>query len=63
GLAESRRGLGLGKILIEYPTKLGYDYIRGFQSKNLHNKDQRLKRRKILAESGKNYLTVEILSE
>ncbi len=63
GLAESRRWLWLGKILIEYPTKLGYDYIRWFQSKNLHNKDQRLKRRKILAESWKNYLTVEILSE
>jgi hypothetical protein len=54
------RWLWLWSKLIEYPSKLWFDYIRWFQSKKLDNLDHRLKRRIIIWKSEKNYLTVEI---
>jgi GNAT superfamily N-acetyltransferase len=49
GILENYRNKGLGKILLEYPKSLGYDYIWGCQMDGPSNMEQWLKRRKIIA--------------
>jgi len=62
GIFEKYKGLGLGKKLIEYPQSMGYDYIWGYQLKSLENIDDWLKRRKIYAEGGGQYITYQIFN-
>ena len=47
GVSNKFKNMGLGKMLIEYPAELGYDYVWGQQLKQLENIDDWLKRRKI----------------
>ena len=56
---ESLRGMGWGNKLKDYTRTLGYDYIWGYQHKNLNNLDDWLKRRILLGEENGSYVTIE----
>lgn len=60
GLLKEYRGKGYGKILLDYPKKMGYDYIWGVQTEVFSNIGLWKKRREVLA-TGNNglYITVE----
>ncbi len=56
---ESMRGMGWGNKLKEYPKTLGYDYIWGFQAKDLNNLNDWLKRRVLIDKQKNLYITAE----
>jgi len=49
GILDKYKGKGYGKMLLEYPKTLGFDYIWGVQSEGLSNIEKWTKRREILA--------------
>ena len=62
GVSNKFKNMGLGKMLIEYPAELGYDYVWGQQLKQLENIDDWLKRRKIHTETGGMFITYQIFN-
>ena len=58
-IKEEFRGQGWGEKLKDYPIMLEVDYIWGQQFKLLNNLDMWLKRRKLVADIGDVYFTVE----
>jgi hypothetical protein len=62
GVSSKFKNLGIGKMLINYPATLGYDYVWGYQLKKLENIDDWLKRRKIYSESGYMFTTYQIFN-
>lgn len=60
GVFKKFRNKGYGKLLINYPKKLGYDYIWGYQLKDLENLNDWLKRRKLYFDGGGLYVTYQI---
>lgn len=60
GIHPDYKGQGLGKLLIEYPSKHmkdKFDYIWGMQLKVLNNIDDWLKRRELVYDAGYMYIT------
>jgi hypothetical protein len=65
GINKEERGSGYGRTLMEYPKKMGYEYIWGIQTKGLSDIEKWTKRRKIVANAktpdGQEFwITVEI---
>lgn len=63
GVFKEYKQYGIGKDLIEYPKRLGYDYIWGYQLKSLENIKDWLKRRKLYYENPYLYITYEIFND
>lgn len=61
GVLPEFRGSGVGHALKEVPRLMGFDYIWGYQLKNLKNIDFWLRRRRVIADSGDLYITLEDL--
>ena len=57
---EAYRGKGWGNKLKDMPKEIGYDYVWGRQHKNLNNLDHWLKRRELILEKEREYVTAEI---
>ncbi len=57
---EAYRGKGWGNKLKDMPKEVGYDYVWGRQHKNLNNLDHWLKRRELILEKEREYVTAEI---
>lgn len=62
GVSSEFKNLGIGKMLINYPATLGYDYVWGYQLKALDNINDWLKRRKIYSETGNMFTTYQIFN-
>jgi hypothetical protein len=62
GIFPEHKDLGIGKMMIEYPKNLGFDYIWGMQFKQLGNIQDWLKRRKIYSDEGNVYITYQIFT-
>jgi GNAT superfamily N-acetyltransferase len=62
GVAPEFKNFGLGKMLINYPSGLGYDYIWGYQLKQLDNISDWLKRRKIYLDNEQMFITYQIFN-
>jgi hypothetical protein len=62
GIFPEHKDLGIGKMMIEYPKNLGFDYIWGMQFKQLGNIQDWLKRRKIYSDDGNVYITYQIFN-
>lgn len=62
GVSSKFKSHGLGKMLIDYPASLGFDYVWGFQLKQLDNINDWLKRRKIYSETGGMFTTYQIFN-
>jgi hypothetical protein len=56
---ESIRGNGWGSKLKDFPKTLGVDYVWGYQDKGLNNLNEWLKRRELIRESNRVYVTAE----
>ena len=63
GVFNEYKNLGIGKMLIEYPKTLGFDYIWGYQLKALDNINDWLKRRKIYVQTPGLYVTYQIFKD
>lgn len=63
GVFSEYKNLGIGKMLIEYPKNLGFDYIWGYQLKALDNINDWLKRRKIYVQTPGLYVTYQIFKD
>lgn len=59
-VSEEIRGQGWGNKLKDYPKTLEFDYIWGQQLKTLNNLEDWLKRRELIAETQRVYITAEI---
>lgn len=62
GVSSKFKTLGIGKMLINYPSSMGFDYVWGLQLKALENIDDWLKRRKIYSETGNMFTTYQIFN-
>jgi DNA polymerase III alpha subunit (gram-positive type) len=62
GVSSEFKNLGIGKMLINYPATLGYDYVWGYQLRALDNINDWLKRRKIYSETGNMFTTYQIFN-
>lgn len=62
GVFPEYKNAGIGKMLIDYPATLGYDYIWGYQLKTLNNINDWLKRRKIYVQTAGLYVTCQIFN-
>lgn len=62
GVFNEYKNYGIGKEMIEYPKKLGFDYIWGYQLKSLENINDWLKRRKLYAENSYMYVTYQLFN-
>jgi hypothetical protein len=62
GVSSKFKNLGIGKMLINYPSTLGYDYVWGYQLRALDNINDWLKRRKIYSETGNMFTTYQIFN-
>lgn len=62
GVSNKFKNMGLGKMLINYPSTLGYDYVWGQQIKQLDNINDWIKRRKIYADTGGMFITYQIFN-
>lgn len=62
GVSSEYKNHGIGKMLINYPTSMGYDYVWGYQLKMLDNINDWLKRRKIYADTGNMFITYQIFN-
>lgn len=63
GIFKEYKNYGIGKEMIEYPKKLGFNYIWGYQLKSLENINDWLKRRKLYAEYSDLYITYQIFND
>lgn len=59
-IKEEYRGLGWGEKLKDKPKEMGFDYVWGRQHKKLNNLHHWLKRRELICEMEREYVTAEI---
>jgi hypothetical protein len=59
---EAYRGMGWGNKLKDMPRELGYDYVWGRQHKKLNNLHHWLKRRELICEMEREFVTAQIFN-